>query len=1186
MPPLDPTDAQRLAALAAYQIEPSTPDPGLDRLAALAARLLNAPMSAVTLIDAERQWLKARVGLDALWTPREIAFCDHTIRADPHGVLVVTDAVHDPRFRDNPAVTGEPYIRFYAGAALTDREGRNLGALCVFGPDPRETPSEAEIETLRTLAQTAMDLLAAGGAQRALSQRTRLLSLAEAMTGLGHWRQDLRTGAVEWSDELYRMHGFEPGAFAPDIERLLEVYAPKDREIIRGLGARLRASPELVEAELSIERPDGELRQVMLKATSERDGHGRAIALFGIVQDVTAQRRAVQQIVRSEQRHRLLADNMADVVTRIRLDGSSNYISPAVSRLLGFSPAEMSGRPAQAFVHPDDQPELLAAFAAMAAGQEEATLQHRAMHRDGHSVPVETRLRLVRGEDGEPRELVAVIRDITERRRLEARLEASEARASRIVRGAQQAIITIDEAGKVVDWNPFAAATFGWSEAEAVGAPLTDLIVPPGHAHLHDAGMQRFLVTGVPHVLDKRIEVPARRKNGELFVAELAATATRDADGWQFTALMHDISERKAQTELFETAFAHASIGMALVTLEGRFSKVNAAFCELIGYTADEVLALDFQTITHPEDLALDLAYIDRLMDGQAPSYGLDKRYLRKDGQVVWVHLSVALVREPNGAPSHFVAQVQDLTARKEAQAALEHRTEELAAMATELAHARDAAEAANRAKSVFLANMSHELRTPLNGVIGFSRLLADSRELSDADRRRVLQVRSAGEALNALINDVLDFSKLEARAVALEAKPFRMGDLISEALSMVEPQAREKRLELKVEGDDAGVLVGDAFRLRQVLLNFLSNAVKFTAEGAITVGVNAQLEGDAARVHVSVTDQGVGIASDRLPHLFKRFSQADGSVTRMFGGSGLGLAISRELVELMGGSVGVRSDIGLGSTFWFELALPRGRAESARPRRVGSGRAQFPGRRVLVVDDVELNRELLGELLSQHACLCEVAADGAQAVTAAISGAFDLILMDVHMPVLDGLAATRQLRDAGWNKPILALTASGGPEQVAACLEAGMNEHLLKPLDPNDLDRALRRWLGGSAPAAPPASEPRAGEADRHAREQLEAMGPAAALRMIGMFQTLIAETRAAEDAEALVAKTHRIAGTAAMVGLSALGEAARAREEEIRAGRVVTLGDELLAALTAGEAALTAWAGDLQARAVPSQA
>jgi PAS domain S-box-containing protein len=1141
------TERKRLRALQSYRILDTAPEPAFDEIAELAAYIFQAPIALVSLVDGERQWSKAYVGVKAMPTPREDTFCATAIGLAPNSVMVVEDAKADPAFADNPYVAGSPFIRFYAGALITDPEGCNLGTLCVMDFAPRARPSDADLGRLQSLARRVVDQLARARAERSLAEQRRLL----AMSSIGHWHTDLKSGALTWSDEVYRITG-HPRDGPLDRATLLHMIEGSPPEALTDFD-RAMSDHANHEQHRQVRRPDGEIRDLQTLRVPEVDEHGETIGFLGVVRDVTDSQRALQTLQKSKARYKLLAENMADVVTSIQLDGTSDYVSPAVHALLGYRPYEMDGGQVQDFVYPDDRPLILATIAEMAAGREEATLQHRALHHDGHAVWVETRFRLVRDAAGRPQEMVAVVRDISDRRALEVQLAASEARARRIIADANQAIVCIDDFGRVLDWNHFAEVTFGWRADEVLGKELYNIIVPARNRAIHIAQLEHVRKTGEIGEGDHRIELTAVRRNGDEFPVEAAISATRTPDGWQFTSLMHDISERRAQMEVFETAFTHASVGMALVDLSGRLNKVNQAFCNIVGYTEDELLNMDFRRIAHPDDQGPDLVQLARLIAGEIQSYSRDKRYVKKDGGTVWTNLSVSLASGPDGGPRHFISQIQDQTARIEAQEALERQRQALAAITDQLATAKEAAEAANRAKSEFLANMSHELRTPLNGVIGFSRLLAESPNLTDEDQRRILLVRGAAEALNSLINDVLDFSKLEAGAVQLEARPFSVGDMVSEALSMVEPLATEKALELKILGEDAGVLVGDKYRLRQVLLNLLSNAVKFTNEGAITIHLETAPRPDNRRwLKVEVVDQGIGIEPEKIPNLFRRFSQADGSVTRNFGGTGLGLAISRELIELMGGRIGAASAPGQGATFWFEVELERGRAASRR-EKAAQGRASFPGRRVLVVDDVALNRELFQEMLKQHACDVHLACDGQEAVTAVAREPFDLVLMDVHMPIMDGLAATQAIRAAGHAQlPILALTASGTPEQVDSCLAAGMNGHLLKPLAPQELEHALARVFEGLTPAPDQPSPSERRDEEQQARETFEhTMGPATTLRLVRMFQEQLGQRFLDDERSTLLEDSHKVVGTAGTLGLLSLGEAARRLEESCRGGQ-----------------------------------
>ena len=404
--------------------------------------------------------------------------------------------------------------------------------------------------------------------------------------------------------------------------------------------------------------------------------------------------------------------------------------------------------------------------------------------------------------------------------------------------------------------------------------------------------------------------------------------------------------------------------------------------------------------------------------------------------------------RESHIANIEFQDVVRDITETK--------------ALEEALIEARDVAEAGARAKSEFLANMSHELRTPLTSVIGFSGLLKGSQNLPDAERRFADRIATSSEALLSVINDILDYSKLEADAVGLDPMPFDPMTMAEGAAGIVEAQCVAKGLALDIEVEPGlpAALMGDEGRLRQVMLNFLSNAVKFTGHGRVLL----KMGWADGRLRIAVTDSGIGIAADKIDALFDRFTQADASTTRVYGGTGLGLAISRRLIELMGGEIGADSRPGHGSTFWLDVPLDAARTSATADAQT---LAEVPtGSRILMADDAAANRELVRAILGGWDIVLETADDGAAAVQAAASGDYDLILMDVHMPVMDGLDATRAIRAMSGQvsrTPILALTANVQPEQVAACRSAGMNGHVGKPIQIRDLMTAIANQLTAS---------------------------------------------------------------------------------------------------------------------------
>jgi len=561
------------------------------------------------------------------------------------------------------------------------------------------------------------------------------------------------------------------------------------------------------------------------------------------------------------------------------------------------------------------------------------------------------------------------------------------------------------------------------------------------------AAIARGLKDGVGYHMTLRITRP----DGSVRLVETRAGCDRAPDGrvTGMFGVFRDVTEEEERRRLLaESERRHRLLAdrvtdvIATYGTDGVFTYMTPSVRDMTGHEASELIGRSIFEFLHPEDVGPTLkAFETYVLQGDgAAAPRIRYRVRHVDGRWLWLEAHPVVIRDADGAPVEFQDIVRDVTDTK--------RLED------ELVEARDRAEAGARAKSEFLANMSHELRTPLTSVIGFAGLLKDSPNLPDQERRHIERIAAASDSLLGVINDILDYSKLEAGRVEVEPIAFDPRALIETAAAMVEgtAAARGTTLTVEVAADTPHWLMSDAGRLRQVTLNFLSNAAKFTTGGEIRLATTWR-EG---RLRVEVRDTGIGIPEAKMAKLFERFAQADASTTRLYGGTGLGLAISRRLVEMMGGEIGATSAPGQGSTFWFEVPA----SEAEAPEMTAHAEARAPtGMRVLVADDAPANRELVSAILGGLGLTVDLVEDGAQAVEAARAGAYDLILMDVHMPVMDGMDATRAIRAGGGaaaRTPIIALTANVQPEQVAACRAAGMDAHVGKPIQVGELLRTM----------------------------------------------------------------------------------------------------------------------------------
>ncbi|MDE2606685.1 MAG: PAS domain S-box protein [Burkholderiales bacterium] len=618
----------------------------------------------------------------------------------------------------------------------------------------------------------------------------------------------------------------------------------------------------------------------------------------------------------------------------------------------------------------------------------------------------------------------------------------------------------------------------GWTAQEAIDRTSRDLGIwcdPAQRQLMFDKIARDGYCTG--------FEARFACKDGSAITALVSAHRIEVEGQHYLLSISRDISERKAaeeQLQKLSLAVEQSVAGIMITDTSGSIEYVNEAFARMKGYEREELVGQNIRMLRPAGMAAGPYAQMwDNLARGQA--WKGESMRLRKDGSEFPAFSVVTPLRRPDGSISHIVTVTENVSEVRRMSLELEqhrHHLEELVETRTgELLEARRQADAANVAKTRFLANMSHEIRTPMNAIVGLAYMLRRDGVTPSQDQR-LRQIESSGQHLLSVLSDILDLSKIEAGRMELEDADFLLLELVEDAVALIRPQAEAKGLRL--ECDCAGLpawVCGDPTRLRQALINYLGNAVKFTQTGFVALRCHlAQERDDAVLVRFEVTDTGIGIPADKLAALFQSFEQGDSSTSRHFGGTGLGLAINSHLARMMGGEVGVSSALGRGSTFWLTAWLRRSRRiapPSASPSAADALallRRERPGARVMLAEDNAISAEVAADLLRDAGLVVDLASDGVEVVAKAGMTLYDLVLMDMQMPRMDGLQATRAIRSLpGWEgRPIIALTANVLAGDRRQCLEAGMNDFLGKPLKPDSLYRLLWRWLGPDASASP----------------------------------------------------------------------------------------------------------------------
>ena len=778
-----------------------------------------------------------------------------------------------------------------------------------------------------------------------------------------------------------------------------------------------------------------------------------------------------------------VVDHMLDALLILDWSGTILFGNMAAANLVQLeTPDAGIGRNAAEFVHPDFLETVVVDLMNTQAGGGGYLNRYKMITSRGGERWVEglgTRIPF-----GEGTANLVTLRDITEIKEAERSVQDSESRLrdlsvlqQAVLDGANYSIISTTPDGTIKTINATAERLLGYRAEELIGRHTPAVIHDEAEIVWRAEELSLALGTDIApgfevFVANARLGITAERewtyirKDGSRFPISLSVTALRNSEGeiTGFLGIGRDITARRhAEEELrkLSQAFKQSPVAVIIATPDGSIDYVNPRFTEITGYTAAEARGQNPRILKSGQKSSDDYQVLwDTITAGRVYQGVFYNK--KKDGGYYWASASISPIRNTRGEITHFVGIQEDITSLKMTEQALHE--------------AKEAAEAANIAKSEFLASMSHEIRTPMNAIIGMAELLAET-PLSTEQRQYVRIFRSAGENLLNLINDILDLSKVEAGHLTLEAAPFHLGEITQSTCDIMDVRAREKNISLdcRIAPEVCQDLTGDANRLQQILINLIGNAVKFTEAGDVILTVAREMEiredqdEKTCLLHFTVTDTGIGIPADKVESIFERFTQADSSTTRRYGGTGLGLTISRQLSELMGGRIWVESTLGKGSVFHFTARFKK----QERPEEPGasimtSGKAILPAAavkktdpatpadqrplRILLVEDSEDNRFLMIAYFKHMPYEIDIAENGEIAVEKFKARDHDLVLMDMQMPVMDGYAATKIIRswEDGQGRqrtPIIALTAFALKEDVEKSIAAGCDTHLNKPI-------------------------------------------------------------------------------------------------------------------------------------------
>ena len=1028
------SEVERLSALSSYNVLDTLPEKEYDAITRLASYICQVPIALISLIDAERQWFKSKIGLDAIETPRADAFCNYTILDNE--ILEVTNALANDTFKNNVLVTGSPDIRFYAGAPLIDPEGHRLGSLCVIDRVPRKLTPEQR-DALRTLADEVMSHLVLSKQKKELEASLavhkdfyRLFNSSSEV----HFIADRESNIELINDAVLPVLGYTPEQATG--RSLWEFVVGKDRDQFLPLIEKAITTKKAFELETQTVTASGEVKWIGWCAIT-KEGKWYASG-----RDITYQKTILADLEQLS----LVASKMINGVAISDANDKVVWTNDAFVDMTGFQLADVehkrlrdviAARTAEA---PDNEE-----YNRLISSKKSYQIDVPVNRKDGQMIWVSLITSVIYDSTGEVEKYIRVLVDITARKSTEKDLEILSFAARKTPTG----MLIRNREGIIIWMNEAMERIVGYSLAEMKGKIFGTML----NGEDTDLSVLEQAVNAVKENRAYEVELKIYKKDGTPIWASIANSPLFNESGTveRQIGVFVDISARKKaeeQLKMLSLVASSTTSGVVINDSEGKVEWINNAFEKITGYNLNDVKDKHLGDTLKGE--LTDVAIIQRAreLSKNKQSFEVDLLAYRKDGQPLWVSVINSVILDKAGKVDKYIEVIIDITAKKKVE--------------LELISAKEKALQLNRAKDMFIGVMSHEIRTPLNAVIGMSHLLIDDSPL-ESQKESLNILKFSAENLMTLINDVLDFTKIETGNIELEKANVNLRDMVKSITNSMQYKATEKGIYLNsnIDANLPQLVIADSARLVQVLLNLTGNAVKFTDTGGVTIDLKVLEESNKnIRIRFAVTDSGIGIAQNKLSTIFESFKQAEADTTRKYGGTGLGLAISKRLVELHDSRINVDSVLGQGSTFWFIITFNR-----ADNLNSSSNNKMELGLRlnVLVVDDNQINRILVNKVLKKWGTTVDFAENGQEAVNKIETNMnYDVVLMDVHMPIMGGLEATQIIRAKPetyfQQLPIVALTASMLSNEVNQMTQSGMNDFILKPFEPKTLyDKLLR---------------------------------------------------------------------------------------------------------------------------------